>query len=163
MMEEMTITRVIDAPVEEVWRAWTDPERVMRWWGPMGFTSPVAKIDLREGGKYLFSMRSPEGDTFWSTGVYRKIVPRKQIDYTDSFADENGNVVPGSHYGMDAFPDETHVTLLFEELSGNKTRLTITQDGVPSGELFDASLAGWNESLDKLEKSLLEMKERQVG
>lgn len=162
-MEGMTISRIFDAPVEEVWRAWTVPERVMRWWGPKGFTSPVAKIDLREGGKYLLSMRSPDEEMFWSTGVFRKIVPLKQLAYTDSFADEEGNVVPGSYYGMDAFPDETHITLLFEELGANKTKLTITQDGVPAGELFDASLAGWNESLDKLEQSLKEVKERQPG
>jgi uncharacterized protein YndB with AHSA1/START domain len=58
---EVVITRVFDAPRELVWKAWTEPERVMRWWGPNGYSCPVAKIDLRVGGEYLYCMRSPEG------------------------------------------------------------------------------------------------------
>jgi uncharacterized protein YndB with AHSA1/START domain len=162
MAEELTIIRIIDAPIEEVWKAWTEPERVMRWWGPKHFTSPVSRIDLREGGKYLFSMQSPEGQIFWSTGVYRKIVPLERIEFTDSFADEQGNVVPPSRYGMDDFPMETQATVLFEEYEDNKTRLTVRQSGVPAGEMFDNSRAGWNESLDKLETSLQELRAKEV-
>ena len=58
---ELVVTRIFDAPVELVWKAWTEPERVMRWWGPKGYTSPAASIDFRVGGKYLWAMRSPEG------------------------------------------------------------------------------------------------------
>ena len=54
--EELVITRIIDAPLEMVWKAWTIPEHVMRWWGPKDYTSPTCKIDLREGGKYIFCM-----------------------------------------------------------------------------------------------------------
>jgi len=97
---ELIITRVFDAPSELVWKAWTEPERVKQWWGPRGFTSPFCKIDLRVGGSYLVSMRAPDGQDFWSTGVYREIVPQERIVATDSFADEKGNVVPASHYGM---------------------------------------------------------------
>ena len=75
---ELLITRVFDAPREFVWKAWTDPERFMRWWGPKNFTSPVSKIELRVGGTYLKCMRSPEGRDFWSTGVYREIVPMER-------------------------------------------------------------------------------------
>ena len=71
----ITITREFDAPREKVWRAWTDPDRLMKWWGPKGFTSPFCKIDLRVGGKYLYDMRSSEGRDYWSTGTYREIVP----------------------------------------------------------------------------------------
>jgi uncharacterized protein YndB with AHSA1/START domain len=91
---ELIITRVFDAPRELVWKAWTEPERVKQWWGPRGFTSPFCKIDLRVGGSYLFSMRSPDGQDFWSTGVYREIIPQERIVATGSFADEKGNVVP---------------------------------------------------------------------
>lgn len=73
--EALVIRRILDAPREAVWKAWTDPDRLMRWWGPEGFTSPACRIDLRVGGKYLFCMRSPEGKDYWSTGVYRDIVP----------------------------------------------------------------------------------------
>jgi len=72
--EELFITRIFDAPGELLWKAWTEPESVKRWWGPKNFTSPFAKIDLRVGGTYLYCMRSPEGQDFWSTGVYREII-----------------------------------------------------------------------------------------
>jgi uncharacterized protein YndB with AHSA1/START domain len=55
-VEDLVITRVFDAPREAVWKAWTDPKRFMRWWGPKGFTSPACKIDLRVGGKYLYKL-----------------------------------------------------------------------------------------------------------
>ncbi|HEV8575242.1 MAG TPA: SRPBCC domain-containing protein [Dehalococcoidia bacterium] len=151
---ELVIERVFDAPRELVWKAWTDPEQVMRWWGPKGFSSPAAEIDLRVGGKYLWAMRSPEGQDFWSTGVYREIVPLKRIVCTNSFADENGNVVPASHYGMPAdLPLEMLATLTFEEF-GSKTKLTLRHEGFPQGEMSEMAGAGWNESFDKLAESL---------
>jgi uncharacterized protein YndB with AHSA1/START domain len=59
--ERMIITRVFDAPRELVWRAWTDPQYVMQWWGPKGFSCPSCEIDFRVGGKYLLCMRGPDG------------------------------------------------------------------------------------------------------
>lgn len=122
---ELTITRIFDAPRDLLWKAWTEPERVIRWWGPKGFTSPVCKIDLRIGGSYLFCMLSPDGEDFWSTGVYREIVPPAKIVCTDSFADEDGNVVPATYYDMgDDFPLELQITVSFEEHDG-KTKMTL--------------------------------------
>ena len=150
----LVIERVFDAPRELVWKAWTDPEHVMRWWGPKGYTSPAAQIDFRVGGKYLWAMRSPEGQDVWSTGVYREIVPLKRMVVTNSFADENGNVVPASHYGMPAdLPLEMVATVTFEDLGG-KTRLTLRHEGFPAGEMSEMAGAGWNESFDKLAESL---------
>jgi uncharacterized protein YndB with AHSA1/START domain len=71
--QELVIERIFDAPRELVWRAWTDPERMKRWWGPKDFTAPHITIDLRVGGKYVSCMRGPDGNDFWSTGVYRKL------------------------------------------------------------------------------------------
>jgi len=151
---ELIITRIFDAPRELVWKAWTDPERLMQWWGPKGFTAPVCQIDLRVGGKYLNCMRSPEGRDYWGTGVYREIIPLERIVCTDSFADEHGDVVPATHYGMRPdFPLEMLVTVTFEEHEG-KTRLTLKHVGLPSGEDHDNTQAGWNESFDKLAESL---------
>lgn len=76
---ELMITRIFEAPRDLVWQAWTDPALVVRWWGPKVLTTPVAKIDLHVGGKYLYVMRSPEGEDFWGTGVYREIVPLERI------------------------------------------------------------------------------------
>ncbi|TMB96599.1 MAG: SRPBCC domain-containing protein [Chloroflexi bacterium] len=151
----LVIERVFEAPRELVWKAWTEPERMMRWWGPEGFTCPVCEIDFRVGGKWLNCMRSPEGQEFWSTGVYREIVPRQRIVTTDSFADEKGNVVPASHYGMTAeIAMEMLITVTFEE-SDSKTRLTLRHEGLPAAEREGAQ-AGWGTSLDKLAAYLAE-------
>jgi uncharacterized protein YndB with AHSA1/START domain len=149
----LVITRVFDAPVDQVWKAWTDPEEIKKWWGPEHFTAPAIKNDLRVGGSYLYCMRSPDGQDFWSTGTYREIVPMERIVATDSFADEQGNVVPASHYGMDDFPTETELTVTFEEDDG-RTKLTLRHVGMPTGDMADQAEAGWNQSLDKLADSL---------
>lgn len=151
----LSITRIFDAPREEVWKAWTDPEHFKRWWGPKNFTTPVSKIDFRVGGKYLNSMRSPEGQEYWSTGIYREIVPFERIVCSDSFADEKGNVVPAAHYGMGGdWPLELLVTVTFED-AGGKTRMTLRHEGIPEGTMSEQTRAGWNESFDKLAESLL--------
>jgi len=157
---ELVITRVFDAPRELVWKAWTDPEQVMRWWGPKIFTSPSCKIDFRVGGKYLFCMRSDSGPEIWqkglwSTGVYKEIVPMEKIVCTDCFADEQGNVVPATHYGFgEDFPLEMLVTITFEKYEDSKTKLTLRQAGFPAGEIKGMANVGWNESFDKLAESL---------
>jgi uncharacterized protein YndB with AHSA1/START domain len=153
--QELVIERIFDAPRELVWRAWTDPERMKRWWGPKDFTAPHITIDLRVGGKYVFCMRGPDGNDFWSTGVYREIVPMERIVCTDCFADEKGIAVPATHYGMSAdIPLEMLVTVTFEEYEGGKTKMTLTHVGLPEGEMKDMTGAGWNESFDKLAESL---------
>jgi uncharacterized protein YndB with AHSA1/START domain len=155
--QELVITRVFDAPRELVWKAWTDPERVKRWWGPKGFTAPFCKIDLRVGGVFHYCMRSPEGKDYWNTGVYREIVEPERMVCTDSFADEEGNVVPASHYGMSSdFPLEMLVTVTFEEHGEHegKTKFTLRHVGIPSGVDHDGAQQGWNESFDKLAEVL---------
>jgi uncharacterized protein YndB with AHSA1/START domain len=150
---ELLITRVFDAPREQVWKAWTDPDEIRKWWGPEHFTAPSIESDLQVGGKYLYCMRSPDGQDFWSTGTYREIVPMEKIVATDSFADEQGNVVPASHYGMSDFPLETVLTVTFEDENG-KTKVTLRHIGIPAGEMGEQTEAGWNQSLDKLAATL---------
>jgi uncharacterized protein YndB with AHSA1/START domain len=156
--QELIITRTFDAPRELVWKAWTEPEHVMRWWGPKNFTAPVSKIDLRVGGTTLNCMRGagPDGVVrdFWSTGVYREIVPQKKLVCTDSFADEKGNVVPASHYGMEGdWPLELLITVTFDE-TGGKTTMTLRHEGMPAGRNRELAEVGWNESFDKLAEYL---------
>lgn len=149
---ELTIMRIIDAPRELVWKAWTEPDCMMRWWGPKGFTSPVCKIDPRVGGEYLNLMRSPEGKDFWSVGVFREIVMPERLVMTDSFADKHGNIVKATHYGLSqGFPLEMLITAILEEHEG-KTKLTIKHSGIDSISDKDRGdmQQGWNESLDKL-------------
>ncbi len=150
----LVITRIFDAPLPRVWQAWTDPEVIKKWWGPEHFTSPVARLDFRVGGKYLFAMRDSEGKDYWSTGTYREIVPMERIVYTDSFADAEGNVISPTQYGMsEAFPAELMATLTFEDLGG-RTRMTITIAGMPRDEMFEYARMGMSTSLDKMAKLL---------
>jgi len=98
-------------------------------------------------------MRSPEGQDYWSTGVYREIVESERIVYTHSFADEKGNVVPATHYSMSAdFPLEMQLTVTFDAHEG-KTKITLQHAGIPR-VMFELAQAGWNESFDKLAASL---------
>src|SRR3989442_13310132 len=106
--QELVITRVFDAPRDLVFKAGTEPQRLMRWWGPNGFTTPFCKVDLRPGGVFHYCMRSPEGQDYWGRGVYREIVEPERIVYLDSFADEEGTPVEPAHYGMSpGHPAET--------------------------------------------------------
>lgn len=156
--KQINITRVFDAPRELVWKAWTDPAMVKQWWGPEGFDSPEAQIDLRPGGSYLYCMRGLEGDfkgsVNWSGGVYKEIVPNERLVLTDYFADEQGNKVNPTKYGFSAdFPEESEVTVTFEEQDG-KTKLNISYSPA-SAAAYDAMLKtgmqeGWSSSLDKL-------------
>ncbi|PJA87200.1 MAG: ATPase [Candidatus Moranbacteria bacterium CG_4_9_14_3_um_filter_42_9] len=164
MKKELIIKRVFNAPVERVWRAWTDPEEAKKWWGPKGFTAPVVEIDFRVGGKYLYCMRGAatsggKEQDFWSTGVYQEITPLEKIIVIDSFSDEKGNVVPATHYGMSAdFPREMKVVEIFEA-QGDMTKFTLRHKGFPANDI-EGARAGWNSSLDKLAESLEGQKER---
>lgn len=149
-LTEVLITRTFDASRELVYTAWTEPEWIKRWWGPKGYTSPAARIDLRVGGKYLYCMRSPEGRDTWSKGTYKEIIRPERIVCTDSFADNDGKIVPASYYGFEGYwPLELLLTLIFEEDHG-KTRLTLQHTGFPPGDVVEMTKTGWNESLDKL-------------
>lgn len=156
--KELVIERTFDAPVETVWKYWTEPEYFKKWWGPNIFTCPVSQIDFKVGGKYLHCMRGTAGDfkdkDFWSTGIYKEIVPMKKIVATDSFADKDGNAVPATHYGMNSdFPMETTVTVTFEEMDG-KTKMVLRHEGMPASDSASAS-QGWNESFDKMASELV--------
>lgn len=147
---QLMITRTFDAPLAVVWKAWSDPALLAKWWNPDGFTTPVIKQDFRVGGKYHICMRSAEGQDCWSTGVYKEIVPLRRIVCTDSFADADGNVVPASYYGMQVeMPLELLIIVEFREENG-KTIMTLTHRGLPAGEMGEMAGAGWNQFFDKL-------------
>ena len=152
--QDIVITRIFDAPRELVWKAWTDPEHFKRWWGPKDYTTPFCEIDLRVGGKYLNCMRSPEGQDYWTTGVYMEIILFEKLVYTDSFSDEKGNVVSAAYYGMNAdFPFETLITVTLEDYEG-KTKMTLQHTDLPAGKMTEQTGEGWSESFDKLAASL---------
>ncbi len=158
------IERVFNEPREKVWRAWTEPEMVKRWWGPEGFTAPSIKIDLRVGGKYIFCMHGPKGSEFdkdiYTAGVYKEIVPPKKLATSDYLSDAEGNKIGPAEYGMPAdLVAEMDVVVTFEEAAGGKTKLTIEYPRPESEKKFQAMVKsgmvdGWNSSLDKLAESL---------
>jgi len=168
MANKLVIERIFDAPVKLVWKFWSEPEMLKKWWGPKVFTCPVVRMDFRVGGKYLSCMRgipapgAPVQD-FWSTGTYKEIIPPDpslpsgyaKIVATDSFADEKGNVVSSTHYGMKGFPREMLITFEFEEVDG-KTKLTLTHSGLEKVDekSVEGMDQGWNESFDKVVENI---------
>jgi len=153
-LRELVITRVFDAPRERVWRAWTEPELIKKWWGPKGFTAPVTEIDARVGGRYRYYIRSANGLEIWSTGVFREMIPMEHCIITDSFADAEGNAVPASRYGFaEGWPLELLVDMTFEE-RGDKTKFTLIHSGFPTARDVADARTGWGEALDKLDAVL---------
>jgi uncharacterized protein YndB with AHSA1/START domain len=151
--EASVYTRVLDAPRELVWRAWTEPERFRRWWGPRGYTAPVTRTDPRVGGRFLWGMRPPDGRAFYITGVFREIVAPEWFMVTKSFADADGTPVPASEYGVPGdWPDETVLSVTLEE-RGGRTRMTVREEGVPE-VMRGPNEQGMGEALDKLAEYL---------
>lgn len=153
---DLIVTRIFNAPIELVWKAWTEPEYVMRWWGPDYFTSPSAVIDLRVGGISLVCMRAPKefgGQDMYSTWVYQKIVPMRRIEFIQNLSDENGNQLDPAKIGMPSdFPRDTRTVVIFKDLGNKKTELTVTQYNMPAPdtEMGRNAELGLNQSLDKM-------------
>lgn len=148
--EVLTITHVFDAPRDLVFKAWTEPERVKRWWGPKNFTCTDCRIDLRVGGVFFNCIRSPDGKEYCSQGVYRAIEEPQRIVSTDTFADSEGHPVPPEQYGMSSdWPEEAVIEVNFTEYSG-KTTVNIRHAPLPQGRERDMCEQGWNESMERL-------------
>src|SRR6266851_3665544 len=88
---ELTLTRVLDAPREVVFRMWTDPQHVAQWWGPMGFTNPVCEMDVRPGGALRIVMRAPDGTDYPMTGIFQEIAPPERLVFTNIAVDAAGD------------------------------------------------------------------------
>jgi len=82
---ELSICRVIDAPRERLFKAWTDPELVKQWWAPPGVETPVCEIDARPGGVFHTVMRMSDGTEFPSTFVYLEVAEPERIVFTDAY------------------------------------------------------------------------------
>ena len=151
-IERMVVTRVFDAPRELVWKAWTDPNYVMQWWGPKGFTAPVCKMDFRVGGKFLWCMKGPDGEVVgWNGGEYFEIVEHEKIVYSMYFADAEGNKVDPAQYGIELEAmDDAHDVVIFEDFGDGQTKLTLIGNETMESAKNSGQVEGWNQVLDKV-------------
>ena len=132
----VSMTRVIRAPRERVFAAWTDPEILRRWWGPGPVVCPEAHIDLREGGEYRIANRQPDGSIVWISGIFERVRRPEQLVYT---------------WSVSAYPENaTLVTLDFRE-HPEGTELVLHHERFADAATRDMHMAGWEGCFVKLE------------
>lgn len=155
---DVVVTRVFDAPVELVWKAWSDADDVKQWWGPTGFTCTLAHIDFREGGTSLVCMRAPAefgGFDMYNTWTYMTIVLHERFEYILRFSNERGEQIdPASQGTPEGVPSEVYNVNEFKDLGSGKTELTITERSYATDEAHDISKLGLEQCLDKMAESL---------
>lgn len=154
MAKQIEVTRTFNAPVHLVWKIWTDPELVKRWWGPKHFISPVAIIDFREGGRSLVSMKAPQemgGQEFYSIWEYQKIIPQQTIEFIQNLADKDGNKTDPVKLGMPAdFPLDIRTVVTFNETGDGKTTMTVIEYA-EFGSMSQFAQIGLEQSVEKME------------
>ncbi len=112
---ELTLSRIINAPCEKVYRAWTDSELLKQWFAPAPYTTPVAKLDVRPGGANLIVMRGPDGVDMHNRGVYLEVIPNQRLVFTDAYTEA---WQPSEHPFMT-------VILTFEDAGNSQTKYTV--------------------------------------
>ena len=132
----LTLHRVIDAPVETVYAAWTEPEMLRRWLAPGNATVVRAVAEVAVGGTFLVEMRGTDGRKWLTRGLYREVVPQRRLVHSWRWEDSE---------------IETLVTVEFEPESAGRTRLTLTHSRFARDEARDEHEQGWSGCLAKLE------------
>lgn len=135
----LRLERRFAAAPARVYRAFTDPAELKRWWGPEGFTTPEAKLDVRVGGAYALTMKAPDGALYYLSGAFRVVDPPKRLVYTWTWKEGGYGGVP------------TLVTLDFKA-DGKGTLLRLTHEAMTSEEMLGDHKDGWTSALDKLER-----------
>ena len=147
-------TRIFEATLENVWRAWSDATLVRQWWGPTGFVCTLAEIDFREGGTSLVCMRAPAefgGQDFYNSWTYTRIVPMQEFEYILRFANEQGETVDPQAIGIPpGVPGEVRNVNVFADLGDGRTELRITEYTYPTPEAAELSRQGLEQCLDKM-------------
>lgn len=148
---EVFIEETFNANVEKVFDAWTNPEKLMKWYAPDGCTIHFKKIEVEKGGKYHSCISNPQYGDCWCIGEYKEVIPHSKIVFTMINADENGNPINPIEIGMDSdWPGETLVTVTLSEENG-KTKLQLHQ--TVSQELAQKTGAypSWLQMLDNMQ------------
>ncbi len=134
----LELQRRFPSPREKVFRAWTDPGELKKWWGPAGYETPEVEVDLRVGGRYRLAMRkAPDGEIFYLNGAYQEVTPPERLVYTWSW---EGNQMDST---------ETLVTVEFRDL-GDETEVRLTHERFPNKEQRDRHIEGWTSCLERL-------------
>ncbi|MGV8142177.1 MAG: SRPBCC family protein [Candidatus Pacearchaeota archaeon] len=155
-MKKVKIERTFDAPIMEVWRAFTNKEILAKWWSPPGMSSSFLSVDLKIGGRFRFCFKGDPrtemaGKEFWGLGEYCKIEKPTKLSYYDSFSDSSGNAVPPSYYGMPGKDEIEKLLIEFTFLEkGKKTHMTLIGDNSYDESMTQNMLKGWNGMFDKL-------------
>lgn len=134
----LVLTRMLNAPRELVFQAWTDPKHLVHWWGPSDFTLPHCEQDFRLGGNYRFCMRSPDGSDHWVRGEYTYIDPPSRLVFTWLREDAEGDIWC-----------DTVVSITLEEQDG-RTKLILEQTTFATVAHCEEHAFGWNQCLDRL-------------
>ncbi len=157
--EDFVITRVLNAPLDLVWKAHTEVDRLREWWGPKGLKMKVCKVDLRPGGTFLYGMVAPDGSMMWGKFVYREIVPKTKLVYVVSFSDGNAGIT--RHPMAPNWPAEMLNTMTLSEENG-KTTLVLRACPINANEeeddifygAFDSMNGGFGGTYDQLDQYL---------
>jgi len=143
---ELVITRIFDAPRELVFKLWTDPQHMARWWGPKWCPAVSVEMDVRPGGRWRNCLKSVEtGADLWHGGVFREVTPPERLVFTFAWEEEGER-------GM-----ENLVTITFAE-QGGKTLMTFRQTPFQSHAERDGHRDGWTSVFDRLDEHLLREK-----
>ena len=140
---DLVLERTVDVPAELVWRAWTEPEHVKKWFAPAPWTISECEIDLRPGGQFYTVMNSPEGQAYPNMGCYLEIVPNEKLVFTNA-------LTPG--YRPSAEPFFTAIVTLEPTASGTKYTAVARHRDVAGREQHEAMgfYEGWGQTMDQL-------------
>lgn len=142
---ELTLERRLDAPVAAVWRCWTEPALLTRWFTPAPWVTVSAEVDLRPGGRFASVMRSPEGEEFPNEGVFLEVVPGRRLVFTDAYA---AGWIPS------AKPFFTGIIELTDDGAGGTAYRAQGRHWTPEDKARHEEMgfhAGWNAAADQLE------------
>ena len=149
-MEKLKIERTFNAPTTKVWESFTTPGILKQWWSPKTMNCSHISIDLRINGIFFYCFVDSDAKEYWGRGIFQKIDAPAYLSYIDTFADENGNAVPPSYFGIPG--DEIIESLVEISLVevGDKTKMNIMIDNFYVESMTEDMLKGWNEMFDKL-------------
>ncbi|MEW6055495.1 MAG: SRPBCC family protein [Bdellovibrionota bacterium] len=159
--DPFVINRSFDAPLETVYKMWTDPKHLSQWLSPTGFTMGFIRADIKTGGETFYSMTNGKDVTMYGRARYLEITPPHRLVYTQQFCDEHEKV--SRHPLASTWPETMHTTVVFEAEDPTKTRVTVTWEvyGAATAEEKDffhkaksGMTQGWTGSFDKLEDLL---------